>query len=122
MGEIVHYGVKGMRWGVRRYQNKDGSLTPLGKKRQDKLVEKEVSKNRKLADSWNETVSKSKQKVNNSRSETERSYHQRVIADGERYSKQLLSNAKKLSDINEKGIAMTKKEIKNWAIYGHPFR
>ena len=31
---LVHYGVKGMRWGVRRYQNKDGSLTKAGKKRQ----------------------------------------------------------------------------------------
>jgi hypothetical protein len=27
-----HFGIKGMRWGVRRYQNKDGSLTPLGEK------------------------------------------------------------------------------------------
>lgn len=32
-GELYHYGVKGMRWGVRRYQNKDGSLTPEGKSR-----------------------------------------------------------------------------------------
>lgn len=32
-GELYHHGVKGMRWGVRRYQNKDGSLTPAGKKR-----------------------------------------------------------------------------------------
>ena len=31
--ELRHHGVKGMRWGVRRYQNKDGSLTPAGKKR-----------------------------------------------------------------------------------------
>ena len=31
--ELYHYGKKGMRWGVRRYQNKDGSLTPAGKKR-----------------------------------------------------------------------------------------
>ena len=31
--ELMHYGVKGQRWGIRRYQNKDGSLTPLGKKR-----------------------------------------------------------------------------------------
>ena len=31
--ELYHYGVKGQRWGVRRYQNKDGSLTNAGKKR-----------------------------------------------------------------------------------------
>lgn len=33
MEEFKHSGIKGMRWGVRRYQNKDGSLTPAGKKR-----------------------------------------------------------------------------------------
>ena len=32
--ELCHYGVKGMKWGIRRYKNKDGSLTPAGKKRQ----------------------------------------------------------------------------------------
>lgn len=32
-GELYHHGVKGMKWGVRRYQNADGSLTPAGKKR-----------------------------------------------------------------------------------------
>jgi hypothetical protein len=30
--ELRHYGVLGMKWGVRRYQNADGSLTALGKK------------------------------------------------------------------------------------------
>lgn len=31
--ELYHHGVKGQKWGVRRYQNKDGSLTDAGKKR-----------------------------------------------------------------------------------------
>lgn len=35
--ELTHWGVKGMRWGIRRYQNKDGSLTAAGKKRRAKL-------------------------------------------------------------------------------------
>ena len=30
---IEHHGIKGQKWGVRRYQNKDGSLTSVGKKR-----------------------------------------------------------------------------------------
>lgn len=29
---LEHHGILGMRWGVRRYQNKDGSLTAAGKK------------------------------------------------------------------------------------------
>lgn len=42
--QLVHYGVRGMKWGVRRYQNKDGSLTPAGKKRYDRDVQSNLSK------------------------------------------------------------------------------
>ena len=58
--ELYHHGIKGMKWGVRRFQNKDGSLTNAGKKRyneedgssrknpiqkhKDKLIQKYVEK------------------------------------------------------------------------------
>ena len=31
--ELYHWGIKGMKWGIRRFQNKDGSLTSAGRKR-----------------------------------------------------------------------------------------
>lgn len=45
---LYHHGVKGMKWGVRRYQNQDGSLTAAGKKKvakkERKTAKKEVNK------------------------------------------------------------------------------
>lgn len=38
--DIYHHGVKGMKWGVRRFQNEDGSLTDAGKKRLASSIEK----------------------------------------------------------------------------------
>lgn len=38
--ELYHHGVPGQRWGIRRYQNADGTLTPLGRKKAGKLAEK----------------------------------------------------------------------------------
>ena len=45
MSEIVliHHGIKGQKWGIRRFQNKDGSLTPAGKKRVAKLESQYIS-------------------------------------------------------------------------------
>lgn len=41
---LAHYGILGMKWGIRRYQNKDGSLTTLGKKRHDTRDNKQAKK------------------------------------------------------------------------------
>lgn len=46
LNELYHYGVKGMKWGVRRYQNKDGSLTSAGKTRYAVETSKSIKVNK----------------------------------------------------------------------------
>ena len=57
MSELNHHGILGMKWGVRRYQNPDGSLTAAGKRRMEKKDAKWAHKN------YNKIVSKTKKSV-----------------------------------------------------------
>lgn len=43
-GELYHWGIKGQKWGRRRYQNPDGSLTPEGEKRYKRDVQENNAK------------------------------------------------------------------------------
>ena len=83
--ELQHHGVKGQRWGVRRYQNANGSLTAAGRVRYNKLQTSEISKVKKrLADdtkSYNKRNDKIETKIQKAKEN---------------------NNAKKVSDLTEK--------------------
>lgn len=65
--ELYHFGIPEMKWGIRRYQNPDGTLTPEGKKRYDKWQNKEQDlvnkKYRKALESEDRIVSKTNSKL-----------------------------------------------------------
>ena len=68
--ELRHYGIKGMRWGIRRYQNPDGSLTPAGvrhlekadikwaKKKTDKITSQAKKASQKELDAYGKELLK----------------------------------------------------------------
>ena len=67
--QLYHHGIKGQKWGVRRFQNKDGSLTPAGKKRISKQYKKiAVATTKDIADNaanlWVDAYNKSAQEMN----------------------------------------------------------
>ena len=83
--ELYHFGIKSQKWGVRRYQNEDGTLTPAGKKRYSRDArEKEYNK-------YDESSGKYyKQSKKNGRTDLE--------ADPNRYVNEDISRTKRVVD------------------------
>ena len=70
--ELYHYGILGMRWGIRRFQDRNGKLTPRGKKRRlskDAYEVKKLQKHKRLDQMSNDEL----RKINN-RKELESKY------------------------------------------------
>lgn len=99
--DLMHSGIKGMKWGIRRFQNRDGSLTPAGKKRYSKELAKVREAEKVLK---NKQATKAKIEKLNAR--------KKAVAEGEKevegfYSKE---EAKKTSKTSKTANAASEKK------------
>lgn len=56
--ELTHWGIHGMKWGIRRYQNEDGSLTPEGKRRYAENYDAETGMMKNLSNPINREINR----------------------------------------------------------------
>lgn len=105
--ELMHHGILGMHWGVRRYQNKDGSLTAAGRKRVNKLTgeyEKLTGTKMKKAEKSSSGKSKGKsisemsnqeiqEKITRIRLENDlKSISPKTVSNGKRFTRKIMND------------------------------
>lgn len=112
--ELYHFGIKGMKWGQRRYQNKDGSLTPEGKKR----YSEDYAETSTLRKKDPRTLSNDELRKVSERIELEQRYarlNTRTVKTGEKIVKEVTTNVAKqqLTNLANSSIKAGYKKLNN---------
>ena len=94
--ELYHFGIKGQKWGIRRYQNPDGTLTPAGKERYLRSIDANKVYNDKL-----EVIRKEREKLFGKSPDLKSQFGYRTAAyrtnaEKDKYDRSIVTKANKL--------------------------
>lgn len=104
--DIWHYGIKGQKWGIRRYQNSDGTLTASGKRRQKKEEKRQAKEARKQAKQVDKEIRQERAYASKNR---------RSLSDEELVSRvKRLEQERKLKNLTDEDVATGRTAVKSF--------
>jgi len=107
--EIYHYGIPGMKWGIRRFQNRDGSLTKAGIRRYGTVENLERGMTKKQAAEHDEAK---KAAINSGKTAEVQKFSSELTREEIAYAVQRIRDEQTLSDLRAKDVAAGQQKVK----------
>lgn len=117
--QLYHHGIRGQKWGIRRFQNEDGTRTSAGKKREQTISKSEDhTQSRSDRKKATQGLSNAELKRLNDRLQLEKTYKELTAAEikrGESFSKSILKDIAKNS-ITKAGTTLATSLLKGYVV------
>ena len=111
--DLQHHGIKGQKWGVRRFQNEDGSLTAAGKKRYGDYDSSDAEARLKGLNKLSKDISKAEYKKSVADYKMEKAYKKGKIQKAEKYKRQSEELSKAIDSGKKESDRLVKDAAKN---------